>query len=509
MNPQVQKSEWQKQMPQPEAIALIPEVIARKFKAIPLSVDKSTLRVAMANPADIFALEALASRSQKRIEPIPAEAAAVLEAIDLNYKAYDEVAKQITSSLTQTTKTPQTGTVTDENIKVDAVANTPIVQALTMIVDEAVKARASDIHLQPQEHNLRVRYRIDGTLYDMFTLPLESMNSLCSRIKILANMNIADHHRPQDGHFSINAKGRWLDIRVGTVPTVYGEMVALRLLDKSRVQLSLGQLGFNPERLSTLQEMLKAPYGMILVSGPTGAGKTTTLYASINTLDATQLNIITIEDPVEYRFKNINQIQVNPRADVTFAAGLRSILRLDPDVVLVGEIRDAETAGIAVQTALTGHLVLSSIHANDTSGAIIRLLDLGVEPFLISSALIGVISQRMVRRVCPNCSTPQPGQIVEKIAYERETGEKRDEFMTGKGCKFCANTGYHGRTGIFEIMRLSDNMRAALMEKDGTSKLRELALSEGMVSLVKDGMLKVKAGLTNPAEVLRNAYSTE
>ncbi|HXX59616.1 MAG TPA: ATPase, T2SS/T4P/T4SS family, partial [Dehalococcoidales bacterium] len=235
----------------------------------------------------------------------------------------------------------------------------------------------------------------------------------------------------------------------------------------------------------------------------------TTLYASINTLDATQLNIITIEDPVEYRFKNINQIQVNPRADVTFAAGLRSILRLDPDVVLVGEIRDAETAGIAVQTALTGHLVLSSIHANDTSGAIIRLLDLGVEPFLISSALIGVISQRMVRRVCPNCSTPQPGQIVEKIAYERETGEKRDEFMTGKGCKFCANTGYHGRTGIFEIMRLSDNMRAALMEKDGTSKLRELALSEGMVSLVKDGMLKVKAGLTNPAEVLRNAYSTE
>jgi general secretion pathway protein E len=489
---------------------LIPEVMARKFKAIPIEVNKTTLRVAMANPTDIFALEALASKSQKRIEPLPADVNEILEAIDLNYKAYDDIAKQITSSLTQPAKNILTNTtVMDDGNKFDSVASTPIVQALTMIVDEAVKARASDIHLQPQEHNLRVRYRIDGTLYDMFTLPLETVSPLCSRIKILANMNIADHHRPQDGHFSINAKGRWLDVRVGTVPTVHGEMVALRLLDKSRVQLSLGQLGFSPERLQTYQEMLKAPYGMILVSGPTGAGKTTTLYASINTLDSTQLNIITIEDPVEYRFKNVNQIQVNPKADVTFAAGLRSILRLDPDVVLVGEIRDAETAGIAIQAALTGHLVLSSIHANDTTGAIIRLIDLGVEPFLVSSALIGVVAQRMVRRICPNCSSPQPAPLIDQIAYERESGEKRNEFMYGTGCKFCANTGYHGRFGIFEIMRMNDHMRATLMEKDGTSHLREQALAEGMVSLVKDGMLKVKSGMTNPAEVMRNAYATE
>jgi general secretion pathway protein E len=255
--------------------------------------------------------------------------------------------------------------------------------------------------------------------------------------------------------------------------------------------------------------MLKAPYGMLLVSGPTGAGKTTTLYASINTLDSAQLNIITIEDPVEYRFKNINQIQVNPRADVTFAAGLRSILRLDPDVVLVGEIRDAETAGIAVQAALTGHLVLSSIHANDTTGAVIRLLDLGVEPFLASSALIGVVAQRMVRRICPNCGAPTIAPLAEQIAYKKEMDETRKEFMYGSGCRFCANTGYHGRTGIFEIMRLSDKMRAMLLDKDGTSHLREQALEEGMVTLARDGMQKVKAGITNPAEVLRNAYATE
>ena len=503
------RSEWRKQMPQPDALALIPEVMARKFKVIPLDIRGNTLRVVMANPSDIFALEALAARSAKRIDPITATTDEILDAIDLNYKACNEIALQITG-ITQPAKGATAGTtVVEEDGTLDAVATAPVVQALTLIIDEAVKARASDIHLQPQEHNLRVRYRIDGTLYDMFTLPLETVSPLCSRIKIMANMNIADHHRPQDGHLSINAKGRLLDVRVGTVPTVYGEMVALRLLDKSRVQLSLGQLGFSPEGLGLFENMLKAPYGMILVSGPTGAGKTTTLYAAINTMDSTQLNIITIEDPVEYRFKKVNQIQVNPRADVTFAAGLRSILRLDPDVLLVGEIRDAETAGIAVQAALTGHLVLSSIHANDTTGAVVRLLDLGVEPFLVSSALIGVVAQRMVRRVCPNCATRMTAPLVEQIAYRRETGEDTTEFMYGKGCRFCADTGYHGRTGIFEIMRLSDRSRALLLEPDGSSRLREQSVQESMTTLVKDGMLKVKAGTTNPAEVLRNAYITE
>jgi len=507
MSSQVEiQTHWKKQLPQPEALALIPEVLARKFKAIPLTLKDNTLLVAMANPTDIFALEALGTRSRKHIEAIAASPEDIAEAIDFNYKAYDEVAKQI-AGMTLTAPKPKPGAI--EESKLDSIANTPIVQALTLIIDEAVKARASDIHLQPQEHNLRVRYRIDGTLYDMFTLPLETINPLCSRIKIMGNMNIADHHRPQDGHFSINAKGRFLDVRVGTVPTVYGEMVALRLLDKSRVNLSLGQLGFSPENLKDMETMIKAPYGMILVSGPTGAGKTTTLYASINTLDSTQQNIITIEDPVEYRFKNINQIQVNARADVTFAAGLRSILRLDPDVVLVGEIRDAETAGIAIQAALTGHLVLSSIHANDTAGAVMRLFDLGIEPFLVSSALIGVVAQRMVKRVCPNCGEMTPAPQLEQIAFHREIGEERTEFLYGRGCRFCANTGYHGRTGIFEVMTLNDHLRTLLLNKDEATKLRDAAIGQGMLTLLQDGMSKAKAGITTPSEVLRNTYITE
>ncbi|MBI4267345.1 MAG: Flp pilus assembly complex ATPase component TadA, partial [Chloroflexi bacterium] len=273
MSPQT-RYEWRKQMPQPEVLALIPEMMARKFKVMPLDLRGDSLRVVMANPSDIFALEALAARSGKRIEPISATNDEVQEAIDLNYRTYDEVARQLTG-ITTPAKTVATRASVTEDGAVDAIAATPIVQALNLIIDEAVKARASDVHLQPQEHNLRVRYRIDGMLYDMFTLPLETVSPLCSRIKITANMNIADHHRPQDGHFSINTKGRWLDVRVGTVPTIYGEMIALRLLDKSRVQLSLGQLGFSPQSLISYEEMLKAPYGMVLVSGPTGAGKTT------------------------------------------------------------------------------------------------------------------------------------------------------------------------------------------------------------------------------------------
>ncbi|MFC2002291.1 GspE/PulE family protein, partial [Chloroflexota bacterium] len=367
----------QKHSPEPEALQLIPEAMARKYIAIPLALDGNTLRVAMANPSDIFALEALASRSQMRIKAEVASAEEIQEAIDFNYKAYDEIERQISNI------SSPSGT-TDERVRFDTATDAPVAQALTLIIDEAVKARASDIHLQPEEDKLRVRYRIDGTLQDMFSLPLKTTTPLISRIKILASMNIADHYRPQDGQFSIKTKDRLIDVRVGTIATVYGEMAALRLLDKSRGTLTLTELGFRPESLEKYEKMLKVPYGMILVSGPTGAGKTTTLYASINCLDQVGRNIITVEDPVEYRFRDINQIQVNPRAGITFSAGLRSILRLDPDVILVGEIRDAETANIAIQSALTGHLVLSSIHANDVIGVVLRLLDLGIEPFLVS-----------------------------------------------------------------------------------------------------------------------------
>ena len=427
----------------------------------------------------------------------------IQEAIDFNYQSYDEIEKQI-SNISLPDETAQ------KQARLDTVTDAPVARALTLIIDEAVKARASDIHIQPQEDKLRVRYRIDGTLHDMLSLPLATAIPLISRIKILANMNIADHHRPQDGQFSIKTKGRRaIDIRVGTIATVYGEMAALRLLDKSRALLPLPELGFLPESLAKYEEMLKIPHGMILVSGPTGAGKTTTLYASVNCLDHAGRNIITTEDPVEYRFKNINQVQVNPRAGITFASGLRSILRLDPDVILVGEIRDAETAEIAVQSALTGHLVLSSIHANDAVGVVLRLLDLGIEPFLVASALIGVVSQRMIRQTCPDCTHPVEAPLIEQTIYRKEVGEERSEFLYGNGCKSCAHTGYQGRTGLFEILHMSDEIRSMLLSGTTAAQLRVQAIKEGMTPLIKDGMLKVKADITTPSEILRNAYSVD
>jgi general secretion pathway protein E len=490
-----------KKSPEPEALQLIPEAMARKYTAIPMAVEGNVLRVVMANPSDILALEALASRSQMRIDPEVASAGEVLEAIDFNYKSYDEIEKQLSNiSLSD-------GKRTIEQLSFDTDSEAPVAQALTLIIEEAVKARASDIHLQPGEENLRVRYRIDGALHDMFSLPLMTATPLISRIKILAKMNIADHHRPQDGQFSIKTKGRFIDVRVGSIATVYGEMATLRLLDKSRATLALTELGFLPGSLEKYENMLKVPYGIILVSGPTGAGKTTTLYASLNCLDQVERNIITVEDPVEYRFEKINQIQVNPRAGITFASGLRSILRLDPDVILIGEIRDAETANIAIQSALTGHLVLSSIHANDAVGVVLRLLDLGVEPFLVSSALIGVIAQRMVRCICPNCARPVKVSPVESLTYSQEMDEERSEFVYGSGCKSCANSGYRGRTGIFEIFCTSDEIKTLLLKGTTANDLRSQAIKEGMVTLLKDGMSKVKADITTPSEVLRTAYS--
>jgi general secretion pathway protein E len=495
------KNNLRKNPPQPEALKLIPEAMARKYHAIPLSIDGNVLRVAIFNQSDILALEALASLSQMRIEPEYASQEEILEAIDFNYKAYDEIEKQISSmSIADVQKV-------SKQLHIDTATDAPVAQALTLIIDEAVKARASDIHLEPGEDKVRVRYRIDGTLHDMVTLPLTTMTPLISRIKILANMNIADHHRPQDGQFSVKAKGRQIDIRVGIISTVYGEMGVLRLLDKSRATLALSDLGLLPESLAKFENMLKVPYGIILVSGPTGAGKTTTLYASVNSLDQVERNIITVEDPVEYRFSNINQIQVNPRAGITFASGLRSILRLDPDVILIGEIRDAETANIAIQSALTGHLVLSSIHANDAVGVVLRLVDLGVEPFLVSSALIGVIAQRMVRRICPNCSHPVEGSPEEVLIYTQEMGEEKKEFVYGAGCKSCANSGYRGRTGMFEIFTTSDEIKRLLIKGSSSNELRAQAIKEGMLTLLKDGMTKVKKNITTPSEVLRNAYS--
>jgi general secretion pathway protein E len=497
-----QVSLLRQQFPQQDAIVLIPEALARKHTAIPVVIRDGTLLVAIANPGDIFALEALAAQSRMRVEPHPATRQEILDAIDLNYKAYDEIERKVSSI-----------SLPDEDSARPSMLNTvtdaPIAQSLTLIIKEAAKARASDIHFQPQEDRLQVRYRIDGTLHNVLSLPQKMAAPLISRIKIVGNMNIADHHRTQDGQFSFETGDRTLGIRVGSIPTVYGEMAVLRLLDKSRSNLDLSELGFLPENLEQYQKMLKVPYGMILVSGPTGAGKTTTLYASLNCLNNKEQNIITIEDPVEFRFENINQIQVNTRAGLDFSSGLRAILRLDPDVILVGEIRDAETAQIAIQGALTGHLVLSSIHANDAISVVSRLMDLGVEPFLISSALIGIIAQRMVRRVCPYCAQPVAATAVEEIAYRQETGKEKTEFLHGSGCQACSNTGYQGRTGIFELLQINDTMRKMLLSGADIAELRNRAIDSGMIPLVKDGMIKAGDGITSTEEVLRNVHFSE
>jgi len=491
-----------KQKPLPEVLQLIPEAMARRFNAVPAAIIDNTLQVAMANPADIFALEALALQSRMRIEPIAASDKEVQEAIDFNYRGFGQIEEQVS-------RIPTDAEEADKANLIEATADAPVASALRLIIEEASKARASDIHIEPEEDKLRVRYRIDGALQDVMFLPPKIHLPLTSRIKIMADMNIADHLRPQDGQFSTEYAGRPVDIRVATSPTVRGETTVLRLLDKSLAIIDLPQLGFSPESLARYENMLKVPFGMILISGPTGAGKTTTLYASINKLDRVSRNIITIEDPVEYRFVSMNQIQVNPKAGLTFANGLRSILRLDPDVILVGEIRDAETASIAIQAALTGHLVLSSIHANDAVGVVFRLLDLGIEPFMVSSALIGVVAQRMVRRICPDCSTDKEVPVMEQVAYTEETGENRTKFSYGTGCDLCSYTGYRGRTGIFEILPLSDNIRMQILKGASTSDVRVQAIEEGMLPLLQDGMLRVKAGITTPSEVLRNAYFIE
>ncbi len=495
-----QSSRGVRQMLQAEVLQLIPEVMARRYNAIPLSISGNTLQVAMVDPTDIFALEAFGAQTKMRIDPVAASAKEIREAIDFNYKGYGEIERQIAHiNIPDETN--------DETLAISATLDTPLTAALNLIVEEAVKARASDIHIEPEDDRLRVRYRIDGILQDMMSLPLSVRRSLISRIKILSDLNIADHQRPQDGQFSTQAKGREIDVRVATAPTVWGEMAVLRLLDKSMAIMDLSELGMLDEGLENYKKMLKVPYGMILVSGPTGAGKTTTLYASVNSLDKMGHNIITIEDPAEYRFKDINQIQVNNQAGITFASGLRSILRLDPDVILVGEIRDGETAGIAVQAALTGHLMLSSIHASDTTGVLFRLQDLKVEPFLIASSVIGIVAQRMVRRVCPDCAQPIEAPAMEQIAYEQEMGEKQTKFLYGTGCKTCAYTGYLGRTGIYEILTMSDTIRTMIANKANSSEIRNQAIKEGMTAIMRDGMRKVRAGITTPSEILRSAYT--
>jgi type II secretory ATPase GspE/PulE/Tfp pilus assembly ATPase PilB-like protein len=486
----------------PEALQLIPEATARRFTVLPIGVTDNVLEVAMVNAGDFATIQILEMQSKMRVKAVAADKKEISDAIDFNYKGFGQIAEQISHIETSA----------DASAGVDLVASTanaPVAAALNLIVEEAVKARASDIHIEPEEKRLRIRYRIDGVLHEVMSLPIKIHPPLTSRVKVMSDLNIADHLRPQDGQFSLEVKGKAIDVRVATSPTVHGETVVMRLLDKSLAIMELPQLGFSKDSLDKYMKMLSVPFGMICVSGPTGAGKTTTLYASLNTMDKVTRNIITVEDPVEYRFEGIKQIQVNPKAGLTFAGVLRSMMRLDPDVILVGEIRDAETAGIAVKSALTGHTVLCSIHANDAVSVVYRLLDLGVEAFMVASVITGTIAQRMARRVCSNCAVETKPTQVEAAAYESVMGEKLESYMSGPGCDLCSFSGYKGRLGLYEVLAMTDSARALILKGATTAELRDQAVKDGMVTLFKDGMQKVKAGMTTVSEVLRNAYSID
>lgn len=488
---------------QPAALRMIPEAVARKWDIMPLRIEDHFLVVAMADPDNLYAIEDIRALSRMEVKALRTALMDVRGAINLHYRAAGEIEKELRHIIPTAPERVEAG----DRISSDLIAQAPIVRAVNLLVAQAVKDRASDIHVEPQQDHLRVRYRIDGILNDTLSLPLSVHGPMVSRVKVLASMNIAERRRPQDGHFTISVDGTDVDIRVATADTSWGEMAVLRVLDKSMSVMGLPELGFLPDSLKTYQRLIQSPFGMLLASGPTGSGKTTTLYASINQLDSKERNIITIEDPVEYRFANINQMQVNPQANITFARGLRATMRLDPDVILVGEIRDKETASIAIQAALTGHLVLSTVHANDAVGALFRLMDLGIEPFLITSAMVGIIAQRLVRRVCPHCRALREVPEEECMAYERETGEKRTRFYHGTGCNYCALTGYHGRMGVYEIMVISEEIRRLVLKGASADAIKAQAIKEGMMTMWHDGMLKVQAGHTTPREVLRNVFA--
>ncbi|OGO43810.1 MAG: hypothetical protein A2137_02690 [Chloroflexi bacterium RBG_16_58_8] len=484
---------------QSRALRLIPEDMARKYALIPLDIVNDSLLVVMADPEDTRTIEDVKAQAKMRVEVALGVRSDIERAIDLNYRSSGAIEKQVSRY------TPAAVEKTDGAAALTA--RTPVAETLDLLVAQAVKDRASDVHIEPQEDRLRIRYRIDGILHDMFSFPLSIHGPLVSRVKILAEMDISEQRRPQDGQFSIKLGGNEVDIRAATMETPGGERVTLRILDKSLALFTLTELGFQPDVLKKYRAMLKTPLGMILAGGPTGSGKTTTLYASINELDRNERNIMTIEDPIEYSFMDINQTQVNARAGITFAGGLRAIMRHDPDVILVGEIRDRDTVTTAVQSALTGHLVLSSIHANDAVGVLFRLMDLDVEPASISSTLIGIVAQRMVRRICPNCRAPYPPTEEEKQAFESEIEAPGITFYHGTGCNLCASTGYRGRTGIFEFLVMSESIRNMLRDRSGAGEVRTQAIAEGMMTMKQDGMLKVKDGITSVGEVRRSVFS--
>ncbi len=488
-------------------VSKVPLNFVRRNKLFPISIDGNILKVAMRDPLNLEPLDDLGILLGLPVEPVISSENEILESINRFYKQDADSAEKVIQDMDGEDLGVLSREIEEPDDLLEIDHDAPIIKLVNLMLLQAVKDRASDIHIEPFEKKLNVRYRIDGVLYNILTPPKRYQSPIVSRIKVMANLDIAEKRLPQDGRIKIKMTDREVDIRVSVLPTTFGERIVLRLLDKTGIFLDMKDIGFSKEDLERYEKLITHSNGIILVTGPTGSGKTTTLYATISSINSSEKNIITTEDPVEYQLDGIGQIQINPKIDLTFANSLRSILRQDPDVIMVGEIRDLETAEIAIHASLTGHLVFSTLHTNDSAGAVTRLLDMGIEPFLVSSSVLAIMAQRLVRVICPECKGPyMPDEkALKEIGLTMEDVRRvTDTLYIGRGCSRCLNTGYKGRTGIYELLMVNDNVRKLIMSNADSSRIKRDAVKKnGLVTLTGDGARKVLQGITTIEEILR------
>lgn len=484
------------------AVSLVPAAICRRHGILPIHATAASLTLAMTDPGNVLALDDVRAVTRLAVVPVVAEATDLQTAIDRYHRADGELSSLTTEMVEDSTLSTGTEVEFADAREDDA----PIVRFVNLLISQAISDRASDIHIEPAEHDLRVRYRIDGVLHEMQRAPRSIQNGVISRLKIMSDIDIAERRKPQDGRLSVNHEGRKIDLRVATLPTVYGEKIVMRILDNSSTSLSLEDLHLLERNAAAYRTSYEKPYGMILVTGPTGSGKSTTLYTTLNAVSKPEINVITVEDPVEYRLAGINQVQVNPKAGLTFASALRSILRSDPDVVLIGEIRDQETAQIAIEASLTGHLVLSTLHTNDAPSAITRLTEMDIEPFLVGSALDSVVAQRLARRLCDRCKEQYQPEVHEMVGLRVGFDPGVHGLPTlhrPVGCQTCAGTGYRGRIALHEVMTVTEEIERLAVARASSAEIQKVAIEQGMITLRYDGWMKVHRGLTSIEEILR------
>lgn len=474
----------------------------KQYKFVPIGMEEGVLKIAISDPLNEYVIDTLQFFADSAVEIFLSGEQDIMEAIEQYFGSNVQMTSIMEGMREEESETEEIDELQEDVHHLrDMAFEAPIVKLVNMLITKAVEGRTSDIHIEPFENTVKVRYRIDGALTHVESLPKRIQPAVISRIKIMSRLNIAERRLPQDGRIKLRVSGRDIDLRVSTIPTIYGESIVMRILDRGTALIVLDYLGFPETTLRKYRELITHPYGMLLVTGPTGSGKTTTLYASLNNINSDDRKIITVEDPIEYQIDGINQIQIKPQIGLTFANGLRHIVRQDPDVIMVGEIRDVETAEISIHSALTGHLVFSTLHTNDAPGAVTRLLDMGIEGFLVSSSLIGVLAQRLVRVICSSCKSPYtpPQDIVDKVAFLPENFQA----YHGTGCEKCRGTGYRGRTGIFELMIMDGDLRRMVIERANSDMIRQAAVAKGMQVLRDNGWEKVKEGVTTIEEVLR------